>query len=204
MTGGERAMARLRPLEGNFDAYVFMHLLDPGRDLRGVVRAVGEVAHALPSGFVAQYVGSYTAFARFEVASLDQLQSLIAGDLWKAGVRSDWSTMVQPSRIATPHRGSPAHSAMVRIRTDDPFELLEALDDAFEPRFDLETYFYGAAVINGNHDLLVDICRPSFDELKAALIDDLRTVRGIRSTETSFAFLPGNALSFEDGEEHAF
>lgn len=187
------------PLDGNVDAYVFMHLFDPGQSLRGAVASVGEVARRLPSGFVGQFVGSYAAFARLEVSSIEQLQGLISGDLWEAGVRSEWSTNVASSRLALPKRGSPDHCALVRMRAEDPLGLLTALDDTFEPLVG-EDYWYGAAVINGKYDLLVDLGRPSFDELKDALLTDLRGVEGIASTETSFAYLPGNALSFEDGE----
>jgi hypothetical protein len=196
-------MARRFPSDGNFDAYVFMHLFEPGQSLRGAVQKVGDVARRLPSGFVGQFVGSYAAFARLEVSSFEELQGLIAGDLWEAGVRSEWSTNVASSRLALPKRGSPDYCALVRIRTQNPFSLLESLDNKFEELIG-DDYWYGAAVVNGKYDLLVDLGRPSFEELKSALVDDLRGVDGVASSEASFAYLPGNALSFEDGVENAF
>jgi len=36
--------------------------------------------------------------------------------------------------------------------------------------------------------------RPSFEELWKAIVEDLLTVEGIADTDSSFAYLPGNAI----------
>ncbi len=185
-------MAAKKPPKGKFDAYVFMHLLETGRSLRDVVEAVGETVKERRNGFVGQFVGSFAAFGRFEVGSLRELQKLIAGPLWSAGVRSEWSTMVASSGIMSPKRGSLSHCALVRARTSaNPFEVLGALDEHFKRQKRVD---YGAAVVNGKFDLLIDLGANSFDRLKEILVEEVLGFPGISSTDTAFAYLPGNAI----------
>ena len=180
----------------SYVAHVFSNLHDSGKRPRDVVRDVGALGgHGVK--FVAQFVGSFTEYTRLELPALDDAQRLIAGPLWDAGVRSHASTELKFG-IMGPKRGSPPYCALVRLRAGkDPFELLDDLDAKFGPLLDTETYWYGAAVVTGDFDLLVDLGRQSLEELEDSVIGDLRSVPGIASTETSFAYLPGNAIRNE-------
>jgi hypothetical protein len=179
-----------------FVVHVFSHAVstEAGASLRDVVQAVGRYSPD-PVKFTAHFVGSFVLYTRLETATLGDAQDFIAGPLWEAGVRSQASTEIKVSSILGPKRGSPPYCALVRVRAaGDPLELLDALDDAFQGK-DPDTYGYGAAVVSGRgFDLLVDLGRPSFEELTQAIIQDLRTVEGIAGTDSSFAYLPGNAI----------
>jgi hypothetical protein len=123
----------------------------------------------------------------------------LANALWPEGVRTERSSEVGISRVRGPKRASPRFNALIRIRPEgDPFTLLESLDDEFEPRFDPDSYWYGAAVVTGRgYDVLVDLGRPSLEELTAAVLEDLRNVSGIGRTDTSWADLSVNSFRNE-------
>jgi hypothetical protein len=177
--------------------HVFSHAVspEPGQSLSDVVQGVGRFAPD-PVKFTAQFLGSFNVYTRLETPLLADAQSFIAGPLWEVGIRSQASTELQVSRILGPKRASPDYCALVRVQAaGDPVALLNALDDTFEGKVDPDTYGYGAAVVSGRgFDLLVDLGRPSFEELKVAILEDLRGVDGIAGTDSSFAFLPGNAI----------
>ncbi len=183
--------------EKPIQAHLFSHG-EPGRRPSDVV---SDAAKLLGRGvtFAGRFVGSFSVYAHVEADALKDLQDLIDGPLWDAGFRSDWSLEVQRSQIMGPKRGSPDHCALVRVRPEgDPFDLLGRLDDHFGPLYDGDTYWYGAAVVSGRgYDLLVDLGRPTWDQLRAAVLEDLRGVAGIAGTDTSVAYLPGNAVPLQ-------
>jgi hypothetical protein len=174
--------------------HVFSPTIEPGRSIRQVVESVG--ANRDQVKFVAHFIGSFLVYTRVETPSLEDAQAFIAGPLWEAGVRSQASTEIKVSSIRGPKRASPPYCALVRVRAaGSPFDLLDALDDRFRPKLDENEYWYGAAVVTGRgFDVLVDLGRPSFEELWKAIADDLLTVEGIADTDSSFAYLPGNAI----------
>jgi len=174
--------------------HIFSHTIEPGRSIRQVVESVG--ANRDQVKFVAHFIGSFLVYTRVETPSLGDAQTFIAGPLWEAGVRSQASTEIKVSRIMGPKRASPPYCALVRVRAaGSPFDLLDALDETFKSKFNENTYWYGAAVVSGRgFDVLVDLGRPSFEELWKAIVDDLLTVEGIAGTDSSFAYLPGNAI----------
>jgi len=180
--------------------HIFSPTIEPGKSIRQVVESVG--ANGDQVKFVAHFIGSFLVYTRVETPSLEDAQAFIAGPLWDAGVRSQTSTELKVSSIRGPKRASPPYCALVRVRAaGSPFELLDALDATFKDKFEENTYWYGAAVVSGRgFDVLVDLGRPSFEELWKAIVEDLLTVGGIADTDSSFAYLPGNAIrGGEDG-----
>ncbi|HSJ51114.1 MAG TPA: Lrp/AsnC ligand binding domain-containing protein [Actinomycetota bacterium] len=170
--------------------HVFSHAEDrrPGE----VVDAVAENAE-LGVDFVGQFLGSFQVYAHLRVppgdTALGDVQQIV-DDLWPQGLRTESSFEIQPSRIMGPKRRSPDFCALVRIRPDDdPFSVLERLDDHFEPLFDEDTFWYGAAVVTGRYDLLVDLGRPSLEELGQTIRTHLREIPGIGKTDTALADL---------------
>ena len=174
--------------------HVFSHTIEPGKSIRQVVESVGKNRDHVK--FVAHFIGSFLVYTRIETPSLGDAQTFMAGPLWDAGVHSQTSTEIKVSRIMGPKRASPPYCALVRVRAaGSPFDLLDALDETFKSKFNENTYWYGAAVVSGRgFDVLVDLGRPSFEELWKAIVDDLLTVEGIAGTDSSFAYLPGNAI----------
>jgi hypothetical protein len=109
--------------------------------------------------------------------------------------------VIRPSRVEIPKRGSPDVCALVRARAVDPIAVLEALDDRFEERqlvekgkpYEEREFNYGAAVVNGRYDLLIDVGSPTRRETIRLVNEEVRTIPGMGPTVTSFAHLPGNA-----------
>ena len=184
----------MQSAEGPIVHHVFSQTIEAGRSIRQVVESVGAIRDQVK--FVAHFIGSFAVYTRMESRSLEDAQTFIAGPLWDAGVHSETSTELKVSSIRGPKRASPPYCALVRVRAaGSPFALLDALDEAFKDKFDENTYWYGAAVVSGRgFDVLVDLGRPSFEELWTAIADDLLTVEGIGGTDSSFAYLPGNAI----------
>jgi hypothetical protein len=180
------------PSDDRFHLHVFSHAAD--RSPGDIVKALRELESPRVR-FASQYIGSFQAYAHVEVDALDEAMRL-ANELWGRGIRTETSSEVKISRINGPKRASPRYNALVRIRPDiGPFRLLDDLDDAFESRFDPDTYWYGAAVVTGRgYDLLVDLGRPTIEELAEAVLDDLRAVDGIGRTDTSWADLEENSF----------
>jgi hypothetical protein len=182
--------------EQPLESYVFMSDLDVGTNPRQVKEAF---ATRRGVRFVAEFVGSFKIFGAVETATLEDLQNLIAGEYWETGLRSDWSTLVKASELMTPKRGSPDYCAIVRAQpTDDAIEVLGRLDDRFRERFEADPahghFVYGAAVVTGSWDLLIDLGADSRSEVMGLVLDDVRQVSGIGRTQTSLAYLPGNAI----------
>lgn len=179
------------------NAYVFMHLLEPGKGIQAVKE---EFSRRPGFRFVAQFVGSFVVFGAVELdgGDLEGLQKLIAGEYWEAGVRSEWSTLVKGSVYGIPKRGSPDYCAMIRARADgDPVVALDALDAHFGPRVTSQDpdFHYGAGVVSGRgFDLLIDLGATSLGELHRLVLEDVRRVPGVGTTDSSFAFLPGNEI----------
>jgi hypothetical protein len=176
--------------DSDLHVHVFSHAEDrrPGE----VVDAVAERAE-LGVEFVGQYLGSFQVYAHLQVPRADTALGDVQGivdDLWSQGLRTEVAFEVQTSQIMGPKRRSPDFSALVRVRPDDdPFTVLERLDEHFEPLFDEDAFWYGAAVVTGRYDLLVDLGRPSFAELTKAIRGHLRKIPGIGRTDTSLADL---------------
>lgn len=150
--------------------------------------------------FVAEFVGTFVVFAAVEFDTLQELQEAISGVYWEAGLRSETSTIVQSSRLAAPKRGSPEYCGLVRatIGDRDPFEVLEDLDRKFEQRFNEdpnhEHFWYGAALVTGGYDLLIDLGADTKGKVNEMVARDVRAVPGIRRTITAHAHLPGNEI----------
>lgn len=187
------------------DAYVFMHLFDPSAPRQGFSK-VDDVLDQFrgKSGvrWAHQFVGSFVAFGAVTVATLNDLQALIAGEYWDAGVRSEWSIADRPSRYGAPHKGSPPFHALVRVRTADRTagDVLDDLDDAFAPIVDplIEThgdgwhdyFYYAAALVSGKgFDILVELADNSLDEIKTLIFEKIRTIDGVAATDSSFAHI---------------
>jgi hypothetical protein len=159
-----------------------------------------ELADVPGTYFVAEYEGAFKVFAANESDDLQALQGQTDA-AFAAGVRAeDVLHLVQSSRVASPKRGSPEYSAIVvAIPTDDPFDVLSRVDDEFEARFladepDHPNFWYAAAVVAGKYDILVDLGARTKRAVTDLVVRDLRRVRGIGRTITSYAYLPGNEI----------
>jgi hypothetical protein len=176
----------IRTKEGKLESYVFVRSPE-GSD----VDAVKESFAAGPGvQFVAQFVGAFVLFGRVLADDLTSLQAMIKGPYWTSGIRSDWSVNLTGSRDAAPKRGSPPICALVRVEaTQDPFDLLNHFDDLFLGRVES----YGAAVVTGEYDVLVDLGADTIEET-VDLVVELRHSSGIGATATAFADLTENEI----------
>ncbi len=176
----------IRTGEGKIEAYVFERHIDVG----GVEAVKRGLAGAPGVRFVAQFVGGFNLFARVVADDLGELQRHIAGEYFKAGIRSDWSVNLTGSRPLSPKRHSPNICALVCAQTTaDPFGLLDALDEQFSSAGD-----YGAAVVNASDfDLLVDLGAETIEQVVDRVVQ-LRGVPGIGRTSTALADLTDNAI----------
>jgi hypothetical protein len=59
--------------------------------------------------------------------------------------------------------------------------------------YEERTFNYGAAIVTGRYDLLIDVGTPTFAQTRDLVKNEVRTVAGIDRTVTMFAHLPGNA-----------
>jgi hypothetical protein len=194
------------PGEGSeVGAYVFMHVLDPGTSIPGVVESFGSKEGVRWAQHV---VGSSVVFGAVTVSSLQRLQELIVGDYWEAGARSEWSLEDTPSRFRAPHRHSPPYQtppyyAIVRVRTSgNPRTVLDALDQTMSQMIDpliaehgdpgwREIFDFRAATVSGKGvDILVEMAAHSIDELKETILDRIGPTEGVVSTDSSFAHAP--------------
>lgn len=180
----------IRTAEGKIEAYVF----EKHVDIAGVHAIKRGLAGAPGVRFVAHFVGAFNLFARVVADDLGELQRLIAGEYFKAGVRSDWSVNLTGMRPNAPKRHSPDVCALVCVRTTvDPFELLETLDRRFD-----RAGAYGAAVVTAaDFDLVVDLGAETVEEVLDRVIE-LRSVKGVGHTSTALAHLADNAIRVEE------
>jgi hypothetical protein len=183
------------PEDGLIHLHLFSHATD--RPPEGIVAAIQELdsPHVL---YGSQYVGSFQAYTHVTVDTLADSMRL-ANALWPKGLRTEMSSEVKISGIRGPKRASPRFNALIRIRPDgNPLAFLDELDRVLGPNFDPETYWYGAAVVTGRgYDVLVDLGRPTLEELVDAVLNDLREVEGIGRTDTSWADLDVNSFRRE-------
>jgi hypothetical protein len=186
--------------EEQLDAYVFIDHVDPGKRIGDVLMDMFD-QNPDTVRFTAQFAGPFIGFAAVTVPGLKESHELANGAFWDAGLRCETSVVIRPSSLAVPKRGSPDVCALVRARAHDPDAVLDALDERFGERqqaqmelpYEERTFNYGAAIVNGTYDLLIDVGTPTFGETKDLVKDEVRTVPGIDRTVTAFAHLPGNA-----------
>ncbi len=186
--------------EAHIDAYTFIDHVEPGKRIDEVLRDVFEQnQHTVR--FTAQFSGTFIGFVAMLLPGLAEAHELARGAFWEAGMRCETAHIVKASRIMIPKRGSPAVCALVRARAQDPFAVLDALDDRFGERQEAEqlkpyeerAFNYGAAVVSGTYDLLIDIGSTKHSKTIKLVNEEVRTIPGIDRTVTSFAHLPGNA-----------
>lgn len=183
-------------IEGKLQFYGFSNDIPPGKTPKDVV---DEVARRQGVRFVAAYSGNFRIFVATEHARFEDLQEEANGSYFEAGLRTEWVRLTKSSRVLAPKRGSPPYSAIVRARTDRvPSEVLRDLDDRFEPRFnddapDHATFWYGAGVVTGPWQLLVDLGADVEEELVRTVDEDLATVESLEIMHSGQASLPGNA-----------
>jgi hypothetical protein len=186
--------------EAHIDAYTFIDHVDTAKRIDEVLRDVFEQnPHTVR--FTAQFSGTFIGFVAMLLPGLAEAHELARGAFWEAGMRCETAHVVKGSRFMLPKRGSPAVCALVRARAQDPFAVLDALDDRFGERQEAEAqkpyeereFNYGAAVVSGAYDLLIDIGSTKHSKTIKLVNEEVRTIPGIDRTVTSFAHLPGNA-----------
>ena len=187
--------------EGAIDAYTFIDHVDPGKRIDEVLRDVFE-QNPSTVRFTAQFSGNFIGCVAMMFSDLAEAHELARGAFWDAGVRCDYAHVIKPSRIMIPKRGSPAACALVQAHAQDPFAVLDALDDRFGERQEAEwlkpyeerEFNYGAAVVSGKYDLLIDIGSTKRSKTIKLVHEEIRTIPGISGTLVdSYAHLPGNA-----------
>lgn len=186
--------------EADINAYTFIDHVDTGKRIDEVLRDVFE-QNPDTVRFTAQFSGTFIGFVAMVLPGLAEAHELARGSFWEAGMRCETAHIVRESRLRIPKRGSPAVCALVRARAQDPFAVLDALDERFGERQEAEwqkpaeerEFNYGAAVVSGTYDLLVDIGTSKHSETIKLVNEEVRTIPGIERTVTSFAHLPGNA-----------
>jgi len=187
------------------DAYVFMHVFDPGTSIPAVVESFGNMEGVR---WAQHLVGSSVVFGAVTVSSLRRLHELIAGDYWEAGARSEWSLSDRPSLHGAPHKHSPPYQtppyyAIVRVRTSgNPRTVLETIDERMRVKIDplieehgedgwRETFDFRAATVSGKGvDILVEMAAHSVDELATSILEFIGPTEGVVSTDSSFAYAP--------------
>jgi hypothetical protein len=179
--------------------YCFSNDIPPGKTIPEVI---DDIARQPGIRFVAQFTGEYKIFVAAEWDRLEELQTAIAENYGPAGLSSQWVKLDISSQIKAPKRGSPDYCAIVRVKTDDdPAEVLAAIDDRFEERYqqdepDHHLFSYGACTVVPGPDfqILVDLGADSLQEVIRTAKVDLRAVDGVLpSISMSTSFLPGNA-----------
>ena len=181
------------------DGYVLIDHVDPNKGIREVLDRLFE-DNPTTVRFVAQFAGPFIGFVAMTVSDLGEVHALADGPFWEAGLRCETLLVIKRSNLEIPKRGSPDVCAMVRAAADDPDVALDALDETFGPRQDDAKKFpyedrvfnYGAAIVNGRFDLLIDLGAPNYGDT-VGLVREVRSIPGIRKTVTAFAHLPGNA-----------
>jgi DNA-binding Lrp family transcriptional regulator len=193
--------------EPAINAYVFMHLFEPGAPREGfnkIEDVLDQFRSKTGVRWAHHFVGSFVAFGAVDADSLEDLQARIAGEFWDAGVRSEWSLADRPSLYGAPHKGSPPYHALIRVRTGgrDAGEVLDDLDAGFAPIIDplieehgeggwRDHFYYAAALVSGKgFDILVELADDSLEDLKALIFEKVRPVEGVASTDSSFAYMP--------------
>ncbi|HEY3211694.1 MAG TPA: Lrp/AsnC ligand binding domain-containing protein [Actinomycetota bacterium] len=193
--------------EPAINAYVFMHLFEPGAPREGfnkIEDVLDQFRSKTGVRWAHHFVGSFIAFGAVDADSLEDLQARIAGEFWDAGVRSEWSLATRPSLYGAPHRGSPPFHALIRVRTKrrNPDDVLDDLDAAFAPIVDpligeygedgwRDHFYYAAATVSGKgFDILVELAAASMEDLTKLIFERIRPIEGVSSTDSSFAFIP--------------
>ncbi|MFN8232959.1 MAG: hypothetical protein U0V56_05665 [Actinomycetota bacterium] len=185
--------------DDRLDAYLLIDHVEPGKPIRQVLDDIFDHNPGTVR-FVARFAGPYVGFVAYQTDGLAQVHDLTSDAFWVDGARCETLIVVKPSRAAIPKRRSPDHCAMVRAASDEPDGLLDRLDDRFGPRLEeqlglpeeYQTFGYGAAVVNGAFDLLIEVGSPTLEGTKD-LVREVRSIPGMGRTSTAFAFLPGNA-----------
>lgn len=180
---------------GKLEAYGFTSSIPDGKTPGDVV---DDIARQPGVRFVARFAGDFLVFAAVEHSSFEDLQRAVTEPYWEAGLRTEWAVQTKVSQINGPKRGSPDYCAIVRARAlADPNDALDALDARFEGPSNEdpahERFWYGAAVVAGRWDLLIDLGARSHEELSKIVRKDLKTVEGIELGPAARAYLPNNA-----------
>jgi hypothetical protein len=185
--------------EAHVDAYTFIDQVEAGKRIQDVLRDVFE-QNPETVRFTGQFSGPFLGFLAMRISGLAEAHELANGAFWDAGLRCETGYVIKASTLRIPKRGSPDVCALVRARADDPEALLDSLDEVFAGRheeqeplpYEERTFNYGAAVVSGAFDLLIDVGSPTLPTT-IELVREVRSVAGIGKTVTSFAHLPGNA-----------
>lgn len=205
--------------DSEIDAYVFMHLLEPGSDIPTVVwnfenanpfdgKRFDKRNQRFGVRWAQHVVGSYIIFGAVTAPSLQVLQKWITDNFWKVGVRSEWSVKDRPSRWGAPYKHSPPYYAFIRVRArGNPRKVLRELDnrmsEKIEPLIDeygldnqyqeggwRDHFDYRAATVSGKgFDILIEIAAESREELIDTIFEYIGTTEGVESTDTAFAVI---------------
>jgi hypothetical protein len=178
-------------------AFVFIHGVDPGRNVADVIDDLVDPDTTFPNGrvlFASVVVGAYIGFAHVRTGDGDlaALQRLIYEDLWAKGVRCEhavegpvYTPMGVNAAPKGPKRKSPPFCALVRVRTDDD---PTAVMTEIARRFGDADPFQGASAIFGKADLLVELAGDTLAAVSGPVLDVIRGTPGVVWTETSFAY----------------
>lgn len=169
-------------------AFVFVHEVDPGANIRAVigdVRGLGEPRMR----FAAEVVGSYLGFAHVRTETLGEMHDLIAVDLWERGVHCSHAiekdVAKQGERLIGAKRSTPEIIALSRVRTRTG-ALYDVLDMMAAEHGPLRRTFRGASVVFGDFDILLQLGGESYEEVADDAANALQSIDGISGTDTAF------------------
>ena len=169
-------------------AFVFIHEVDPGTNIRSVVEAARGLGQPRMR-FAAEAVGSYLGFAHVRTDTLAEMHDLIAGDLWEQGVHCSHAVEKdgprRGPRLVGAKRSTPEVIALSRVRTRTG-TLSDVLDTMAAEHGPLRRTFRGASVVFGGFDILLQLGGESFEDVAEDAANALQSIDGITGTDTAF------------------
>jgi len=160
----------------------------PPAEVMDSLRALGRPPQG-PVIWSGTFVGDYLGLVHARVESLGELQDLIEGPFWEAGMRGKWAlerrvAEERTDAVARPigtKRSTPEFIAIASVTVERG-----SLQSVLDAVVDVST-IRGASVVFGEADLLVQLGADNFDDVAASVEEELQAIEGIVHTSTAFS-----------------